>query len=192
MTKLILAIAIGGAFGFVLDRVGATNPNVIINMLRLARLHLMKTILFAIGIASILTFTGLLAGFVDPGHLDVKAAYMGVFVGGLLLGLGFAIAGYCPGTGLAAMATGRYDAFVFVIGGLAGAGAYMASYAAVEKTGLLAPIAGGKTTLGALAGTKYAALTSALPGEWIGLALGVAFCVIAWVLPDRLRGAPDA
>jgi F0F1-type ATP synthase assembly protein I len=50
MTTIILAIVIGAAFGFALDRVGATNPGYIISMLRLGNLHLMKTILLAIGV----------------------------------------------------------------------------------------------------------------------------------------------
>ena len=120
MTTIVLAIVIGAAFGFMLDRVGATNPGVIIGMLRLSNLHLMKTIMLAIGTASVLLFAGLMLGAVDPGHLSVKDAYWGVFVGGLLLGAGFAIAGYCPGTGLAAAATGRWDGLVFSLGGLAG------------------------------------------------------------------------
>ena len=102
--EIVLAIAIGGAFGFVLDRVGATNPGYIIRMLNLSDLHLMKTILSGIGTASILMFAGLLVGLVDPGHVSIKAAYLGVFIGGLLLGVGFAVAGYCPGTGLTAAA----------------------------------------------------------------------------------------
>src|SRR5680860_151009 len=140
--EITLAILIGAAFGFVLDRVGATNPNYIIRMLNLSDLHLMKTIVAAIGVASILLFAGLLLGLVDPGHLSVKAAYLGVFIGGLLLGLGFAVAGYCPGTGLTALATGRTDALFFVIGGLVGAGAYMLTYAGIAETGLLESIAG--------------------------------------------------
>ena len=40
MTTIILAIVIGGAFGFVLDRIGATNPGYIIRMLNLSNLHL--------------------------------------------------------------------------------------------------------------------------------------------------------
>lgn len=188
MTPIMLAIALGAAFGFALDRIGATNPDIIIDMLRLRRLALMKTILMAIGVASLLMFAGLLSGVVDPGHLSVKTAYIGVFAGGLMLGAGWAIAGYCPGTGVAALASGRIDALFFVFGGLIGAAAYMASYGWVDATGLLEPVLGGKTTLGAIAGTKYGHLVGALPGEVIGIVVGALFIAVAWLLPDRLAG----
>ena len=178
MTTIVLAIVIGAAFGFMLDRVGATNPNVIIGMLRLSNLHLMKTIMLAIGTASVLLFAGLMVGAVDPGHLSVKDAYWGVF----------AAAGYCPGTGLAAAATGRWDGLVFSLGGLAGAAAYMASYAQVKTTGLLDPLMGGKAALGTLEGTKYPAVFDGVPGEWLGLVLGIGFVIVAVALPNRLRG----
>jgi len=186
MTTLVLAIVLGAAFGAVLDRVGATNPGYIIRMLNLTDMHLMRTILLAIGIGSVLMFGGLLTGIVDVGHLSVKTAYTGVFVGGLLLGAGFAVAGYCPGTGLTAAATGRKDALFFVAGGLAGAAAYMGSYAWVKTTGVLDKIAGGKATLGTIAGTKYPALIDALPGEIVGIALGIVFIAIAAILPARI------
>ncbi|MGE3247994.1 MAG: DUF6691 family protein [Beijerinckiaceae bacterium] len=189
MSTIVLAIVIGAAFGFVLDRVGATNPNYITGMLRLSKLHLMKTILFAIGLSSILMFTGLLAGLIPASHLDVKTAYAGVFVGGLLLGLGFAIAGYCPGTSLAAMATGRKDALFFSAGGLLGAAAYMLTYPQIKATGLLDPVLGGNATLGKIAGTKYPALFD-VSGEWLGIAVGVALIGVALMLPQSLRGAP--
>jgi len=185
MTEIILAIVIGAAFGFTLDRIGATNPNLIIRMLNLSDLHLMKTILMGIGVASVLVFAGLLLHLVDPGHLSVKAAYIGVFVGGLVLGLGFAVAGYCPGTGLTAAATGRADALFFLVGGLAGAAAYMVTYAWVSTTGLLDKIAGGKTTLGAISDANANALLTSVPGEWLGLVLGLALILIAWALPSR-------
>ena len=75
----------------------------------------MKTIMFAVGLAGALTFAGLSLGLVEAGHVSVKAAYWGVALGGALLGIGFAIAGLCPGTGLAAAATGRIDAVFFVV-----------------------------------------------------------------------------
>jgi len=192
MTTIVLAIVIGAAFGFALDRVGATNPGYIISMLRLGNLHLMKTILLAIGVASVVLFTGLLSGLIDPGHLSVKTAYAGVVIGGALLGLGFAAAGYCPGTGLAAAATGRKDALFFTAGGLLGAAAYMGSYAWVKGTGVLDSIAGGKTTVGKITGADYPALMEGASGEAIGIALGAIFIIIAFALPDRLRPARPA
>jgi len=186
---IFLAVLLGAAFGFVLDRIGATNPGYIIRMLNLSNLHLMKIILAGIGVASILLFAGLLLGLVDPGHLSVKTAYLGVFIGGLLLGIGFAVAGYCPGTGLTALATGRVDALFFVIGGLVGAGVYMLVYAGVAETGLLEAVAGGKATLAPVSGTDYPALFSGVAGEWLGIAIGVAFIAVAWLLPARIGGA---
>lgn len=185
MMHLILALVIGGVFGFVLDRIGATNPDYIIGMLRLSRLHLMKTILLGIGVSSVLLFSGLLSGVIEPGHLSVKSAYFGVFIGGLLLGLGFAVAGYCPGTGLAAAATGRVDALFFVLGGLVGAFAYMGSYTWVKATGMLNSVMGGKATLGSIAHTDYPGLFGSLPGELTGIITGVAFILIAFVLPEK-------
>jgi uncharacterized protein len=187
MEIILLAVVLGGAFGFALDRVGATNPGYIIRMLNLTNLHLAKTILMGIGVAAILLFSSLLAGLVDPGHLSVKAAHIGVFFGGILLGLGFAISGYCPGTGLAAMATGRIDALIFVLGGLTGAAAYMGTHETVAGTGLLEGIAGGKATLGPIAGTEFPGLFG-IPGEWIGLAMGVIFIAVAAAVPARIRG----
>ena len=98
MTSIVLALVIGAAFGAVLDRIGATNPNWIGGMLTLRRLHLMKTILLAIGVGSILMFGGQILGLVDVGHMSVKAAYIGVFIGGLMLGVGWAASGL-PGHG---------------------------------------------------------------------------------------------
>lgn len=192
MTTIALAILIGGAFGFALDRVGATNPDYIIGMLRLSRLHLMKTILLAIGVASALMFAGLLVGVIDPGHLSVKTTYIGVLIGGALLGIGFAVAGYCPGTGLAGAATGRKDGWFFVLGGLVGAAAYMASHTWVASTGALTEVFGGKSTIGAISGAKFPALLGGVPGEWIGIAVGLAFIGVAFTLPSSLRGRGQA
>ncbi len=187
MTSIILAIVIGAAFGFTLDRIGATNPNWIWRMLSLKNLHLMKTILLAIGTGSVLMFGGQMLGLVDVGHMSVKAAYAGVFIGGLLLGAGWAASGFCPGTGVAAAATGRKDALFFIAGGLLGAAAYMVSYPWWKANGLLDDMFGGKVTLGAVPGSGYEGVTG-LPGDVLGIVLGLAFIAVAFVLPDRLVG----
>jgi len=190
MTQIILALIIGGAFGAVLDRVGATNPNVIWNMLTFRMLGLMKTILLGIGTAAILIFAGQMAGIVDVAHMSVKAAYWGVLLGGMALGFGWALSGFCPGTGVCAAASGRRDAMFYILGGLAGAGAYILSHSAIKATGLLDPILGGNATIGAVPGRDFPALIPSLPGDIAGVLLGLAFVAIAFALPERPRGEP--
>lgn len=186
--ELVLAIVIGGAFGATLDRIGASNPTWIGKMLNLTNLHLMKTILLAIGVGSSLMFGGQMIGLVDVGHMSVKASYVGVFVGGMLLGIGWAASGYCPGTGLVAAATGRRDALVYIAGGLLGAAAYMATYPAIKATGILDEIYGGKVTLGLIPGAPYEGVTT-VQGDLVGLVLGLLFIAVAFLLPERLKPA---
>ncbi|MBE1298108.1 DUF6691 family protein [Phycobacter azelaicus] len=185
MMSIVLAIVIGLAFGAVLDRIGASNPNMIGKMLNLTNLNLAKTILLAIGTGSVLMFAGQMLGFVDVGHMSVKAAYVGVFIGGLMLGAGWALAGYCPGTGVVAAASGRKDALFFIAGGLLGAAAYMVTYPMWKSSGLLDSVAGGKVTIGTVPGSKFDGIT-ALPGDILGIVLGLGFVALAFALPERL------
>ncbi|MBR9649582.1 YeeE/YedE thiosulfate transporter family protein [Thalassovita aquimarina] len=187
MTSIILAVVIGAAFGAVLDRIGATNPSWIGKMLSLKHLHLMKTILLAIGTGSVLMFGGQMIGLVDVGHMSVKAAYVGVFIGGLLLGAGWAASGFCPGTGVCAAASGRKDGLFFIAVGLLGAAAYMVTYPAWKASGMLDNIAGGKVTLGTVPGSKFDGLMG-MSGDIVGIILGLAFVVVAFVLPERPMG----
>lgn len=188
--SLVLAIVIGAAFGAVLDRIGATNPTLIGRMLNLTNLHLMKTILLAIGTGSVLMFGGQMLGLVEVGHMSVKTAYIGVFIGGLMLGAGWAASGFCPGTGVCAAASGRKDALFFIAGGLLGAAAYMMTYPAWKASGMLDSVAGGKVTLGTVPGSKFEGLT-ALPGDVLGIVLGLVFVVVAFALPERLVSGPS-
>ncbi len=181
---IVLAIILGIFFGFALQRVGATNPQNIINMLRLKDFHLMKAIFFAIGISSTLLFLLMSLGVINPGHLSVKSSYIGVIVGGAVLGLGFAVAGYCPGTGLTALADGRRDALFFVGGGLLGALIYTLVFGSIKGSWLFDKIAGGKVML-ASGSDKFQALLPILPGTLLAAAIGVVFMLIAWKLPDK-------
>jgi hypothetical protein len=182
--NIFLAILLGIFFGFALQRVGATNPQNIINMMRLKDLHLIKAIFFAIGISSILLFILMAAGIIDVGHLSVKSSYIGVIVGGALLGLGFAVAGYCPGTGLTALADGRKDALFFIGGGLLGALIYTVIYGSIKGSWLFDKIAGGKVML-ANGSDKFQALLPMIPGTLLAATIGIVFMLIAWKLPDK-------
>ena len=182
---IFLAIILGIFFGFALQRVGATNPANIINMLRLSDLHLMKAIFFAIGLSSTLLFVLMSIGVIDPGHLSVKSSYTGVIIGGAIMGVGFAVAGYCPGTGLTALADGRKDALFFVGGGLLGALIYTLVYGSIQNTWLFEKIAGGEVML-ATGSDTFQALLPVIPGTLLAACIGIAFMIIAWILPERV------
>ena len=183
--EIFLAIFLGTLFGFVLHRVGASNPENILNMLRLTDLNLMKAILLGIGLSSIGLFLLMAAGVIDTGHLSVKESYVGVIIGGAILGLGFGTAGYCPGTGLAGLGDGRRDAVAFVLGGLVGAFAYMLTYPAWKASGLLDGVLGGKTTLAVTGNDAYGAVLTGVPGWLVALVVGALFVIIAWALPRK-------
>ena len=190
--QIVLAIILGLMFGFILERVGATDPDKIVGMLRLKDLHLMKAIFSAIGLSSIILFSGVLLGFVNVEHLSIKAIYPGVLVGGALLGLGWAIGGYCPGTGIVAAGRGRKDAWFFLMGGLVGAGLFMVQYDVLKEAGLMDSWFGGKATL---VDTGAKGATSLMQGSWtaaIAILIGTAMLAIGWVLPQKTPGTPGA
>lgn len=183
--ELLLASLFGILFGFVLQRVGAADPDKIMNMLRLRDLELMKTILFAIGLSSVLLFAGIAMNLIPADHLSIKPMYAGVTIGGMILGLGWALSGFCPGTGVAALGTGRKDAAFFFLGGLVGAALYMVMYASLKDSAMMQPLFGGAVTLAA--NEKSASLFSEYSGFLIAGIVGVSLMAIAAVLPNSLR-----
>ncbi len=186
---IFLAIVLGFLFGFILQKTGASNPQKIIDMLRLRDLHLMKAILLGIGSSSIVLFGLISVGIIDAGHLSVKSSYVGVIVGGLILGLGWALAGFCPGTGVVALGAGRKDSIFFILGGLVGAFIYMLSYASMKSSFLFDSL-GGKVTIVDSGNEKYNYLVSAYPALIIVAAISFVLILVAVLLPKSILKSP--
>ncbi len=184
--NIILSIVLGILFGFVLQKTGAANPQKIIDMLRLKDFHLMKVIFLSIGISSLALFVLLVLGAIDTGNLSVKSSYLGVIVGGGIFGLGWAISGFCPGTGIVAAGAGRKDALSFILGGLVGALIFMLIYGSLKATFLFNEL-GGKVTLATTGNEKYEALFPSLPGFVVAGVMAIAFTAIAWKLPENRK-----
>jgi len=183
--EIVLAIVLGTAFGFVLQRIGAADPDKIIGMLRLTDLHLMKTILTGIGVSSILLFLGMAIGLIDSAHLSIKDMYPGVLVGGAVLGFGWALAGFCPGTGVVGAGSGRRDALFFLAGGLAGAALFMMMFPWLEGLDLFQSMLGGKATLAATGVSET--VVKGLNGTVLAAIIGFVMVVVARLLPGSLR-----
>ncbi|OQX76857.1 MAG: hypothetical protein B6D64_09160 [Bacteroidetes bacterium 4484_276] len=186
--EIFLAIFIGLLFGFVLQKSGAANPQRIIDMLRLKDLHLMKAILLGIGLSSLFLFAMMALGIIDNGNLSVKTAHIGVIIGGAILGLGWAISGFCPGTGIVAAGAKRKDALFFILGGLVGAFAFTFIYGPLAPTFLFNKIGGGKATLVETGVEKYTALIPSVPAIVVAGGIAIVLIFIAWKLPDKKKG----
>jgi uncharacterized membrane protein YedE/YeeE len=184
--EILLAILLGALFGFALHKAGATDPQYILGMLRLSNLHLMKTILLAVGVSSLGLFLLLALGAGPAGNLSIKASHVCVLVGGAIFGLGFALAGYCPGTALCAAGAGRRDALSFIAGGLLGAGLYTAVFGGLQGSWLMAAL-GGKCTLAGTGVEGFPTLIGAVPGLVVAGLIGGAMVLIARKLPLHPR-----
>ena len=181
--NIVMAVILGLMFGFVLQKAGAANPQKIIDMLRLNDLYLMKVIFLAIGASSLVLFVLLAVGIVDTGNLSVKSSYIGVIIGGAILGLGWAISGFCPGTGLVAAGAGRKDALSFIVGGLLGAFIFTLTYALLKNSFLFDAL-GGKATLAVIDNKKFLTLIPGLPAIVTAGVIAVVFIIVAWKLPE--------
>lgn len=116
---LALAVVFGAAFGWLLHRGRLTSFDTIINQFRLRDFTVAKVMATAIIVGGV----GVMA-LVQLGaaSMHVRDANMlATISGAAIFGVGMAIYGYCPGTGLAAAATGSVHALAGVAGMLAGA-----------------------------------------------------------------------
>lgn len=120
-TSLLVAFVIGVGFGFFLERAGFGSAKKLVSQFYLNDLAVFKVMFTAIVTAMLGVFY---LGWV--GVLDLSLVYLTPtnlwpqVVGGLLLGFGFVIGGYCPGTSMVAIATGKVDALIYVLGVAAG------------------------------------------------------------------------
>jgi hypothetical protein len=118
----VLAIVFGILFGFILQRAGAMEYKNIVKTLRLIDLSIAKFMFLSVGVSAVGVFSLRNMGLIT---LDmIKLNYFGVLIGGLIFGVGFAIAGYCPGTCMGAWVEGKKDAAFVFLGGIAGVLAY--------------------------------------------------------------------
>ncbi len=119
--SLIVAFLVGIGFGFALERAGFGSARKLVSQFYLSDLSVFKVMFTAI-VTAMLGVTYLSwAGLLDLSLVYLVPTYWAAqVVGGLLLGVGFVVGGYCPGTSLVATATGRLDGLVFVLGFAAG------------------------------------------------------------------------
>jgi uncharacterized membrane protein YedE/YeeE len=116
--SLLVAVLLGVAFGFVLERSGFGRAPKLVAQFYLTDMTVFRVMFTAVVVAAL--GSSLLSAV---GLLDLKAVTINypsflwpMVVGGLLVGAGFVTSGYCPGTGVVAAASGKLDGLVTILG----------------------------------------------------------------------------
>jgi hypothetical protein len=122
---LAIALVLGLGFGFSLERAGFGGARKLTAVFYLRDMAVVKVMFTAIVTAMAGLFALSAAGMLDLAELYVEpTTIVAQAIGGVLFGAGFIVGGYCPGTSIAAIATGRKDGLSFALGMLAGVFAY--------------------------------------------------------------------
>src|SRR5574341_982336 len=148
---VIVGLLMGIVFGFALEKSRVFEPGMIVGQMQLRNFIMLKVFLAAVATGAVVLVA--LNGF-GLVKLQPKAAlYAADVVGGLILGVGIALAGACPGTTLAQIGVGYRDAFFTLVGGLVGAVAF--SYVQPWLNSTFLGSGGGKIIFTDIAGIAY-------------------------------------
>jgi hypothetical protein len=119
----------GVLFGFALESAGFSSPRKLTAQFRLSDWSVIKVMFTAVVVCAIGLYLAEMVGLVASNGLFVPTVYLGaIALGGLMIGAGFAMGGYCPGTAAVALASGRVDAIAFILGMVAGTAVFAALF----------------------------------------------------------------
>ncbi len=191
---LALGVLIGAAFGFVLERGGLGRVEKLMGQfyghdMTVFRV-LFTAIVTAMAGAVLLSALGLLdLPFVQ---LRYPTFLWPMVVGGLVLGVGFVVSGYCPGTCVVAAGSGKLDALA-TLGGVALGGL---AYAELEPAMGAFPVSGdlGSFTLAGWLGLPAPVVVAGIAAVAVGafaIAGRIERIVRARSAPPRIAGAPE-
>ncbi|SHJ16680.1 hypothetical protein SAMN02745165_01670 [Malonomonas rubra DSM 5091] len=128
----IIGLITGILFGFLLQKGEVLRFEKQVGFMLLKDMTIIKFMFTAVlvGMVGIYAFSA--AGVIS---LSLKATNVAaIIIGGLMFGIGWAFAGYCPGTSVGALAEGRIHAVWAILGMLLGAAIYAEAYPVLKKT----------------------------------------------------------
>lgn len=172
-TAILIGLVMGIVFGFALEKARVFEPGMIVGQMQLTNFTMLKVFLTAVATGGVVL--ALLNGL-DLTKLYPKGTFVWAdLVGGLMLGVGIALAGACPGTVMVQIGAGYRDALWTLLGGLFGALAF--GYAEPALQPFLKAENYGKITLADVTGLPY----------WpLALAFAVALCFGLYML-EKMR-----
>ncbi|MBL9207619.1 MAG: YeeE/YedE family protein [Opitutaceae bacterium] len=172
--SLVVAFAIGIGFGFFLERAGFGRARLLAAQFYFRDLRVLKVMFTAIITAMVGLFFLSRLGLVDLSLVYLTPTFvLPQAIGGLILGVGFVVGGYCPGTSCVSAATGRIDGMVYLAGMIGGLLGFAEIYPRIEHLVKATPM--GQVTLAQQFNLPYGLLVFAV----VLMAVG-AFIAAEW------------
>jgi hypothetical protein len=113
----MFAVLLGMGFGFALESSGFSSSRKIIGTFFGYDFVVVKVFFTAAIVSSLGLLYLSYLGLVDFSLLYIQPTFItSAIVGGIIMGIGFAMGGFCPGTSVCASAVGRIDGIVFLGG----------------------------------------------------------------------------
>ncbi len=129
----VLALLLGMGFGFTLESSGFSSSRKIMGTFFGYDFVVLKVFFTA----AITAMTGIIyfdyMGWMDASLLFINPLYVySAILGGLIMGAGFSLGGFCPGTGICGAAIGKIDGLVFTLGLFLGVFAFSEMFSLFE------------------------------------------------------------
>ena len=113
----VIALVLGMAFGFILEASGFSSSRNIAGVFYGYNFVVLRVFLTAILVAMLGLLYFNYMGWIDLNLIYVLPTYLSpMILGGIIMGFGFVLGGFCPGTSYTGIAIGKLDAIVFTIG----------------------------------------------------------------------------
>ena len=130
---LLIAFLIGTGFGFALEQAGFSSSRKLAGMFYGYDTTVIKVFFTAAIVALVGSQFLSWFGILDLNLVFVNEYYVAAaIIGGVIMGAGFIMGGFCPGTGLSALSIGKIDAMLYVAGGLTGAFLFAETYPLIQ------------------------------------------------------------
>lgn len=127
--NMMIPFIIGIGFGFSLEQAGFSSSRKLAGMFYGYDTTVLKVFFTAAIVALIGSQFMSYFGMLDLNRVFVNEYYVTAsLVGGVIMGAGFIMGGFCPGTGVSALSIGKIDALFYVLGGLTGAFLFAETY----------------------------------------------------------------
>jgi len=129
--NLLIGFLIGIGFGFILEASGFTNTRKLAGIFYGYDATVIKVFFTAALTAMIGLYTLHYLGWIDITKTMPTTFWIPTLIGGVVMGLGFVIGGFCPGTSLSAAATGKVDAMAFIVGVMIGIFGFILTFGSI-------------------------------------------------------------